>query len=88
MNSINILVPSSPNSCLPVPSDCPRHSYDPYKVYEYDYQVMTTTSMKGTSDQESKVKVTATALITMANGCQGTLEVGILDHIFKLLCKW
>jgi hypothetical protein len=45
------------------------------KVYTYDYEVDTITEMRGTSEQQSKLKIKARAKIHAVTACDFAMEV-------------
>ncbi|RUS82210.1 hypothetical protein EGW08_010024, partial [Elysia chlorotica] len=79
------VVPASLSNPLAAPrfrDQCSDHctassnfNYETGKTYEYDYEVLTTTSMHGASDDQAQIKVTATANIHVISKCEMALTL-------------
>ena len=52
-------------------------TYEVGKTYTYAYTVQTSTSMKGTSDQESKLGLKAEVQMTVNTPCDFSLKVSL-----------
>ena len=50
-------------------------SYEAGKTYSYVYSVQTTTSMKGTSNQESVLELKASVELTVNTACDFSMKV-------------
>ena len=51
-------------------------------VRTYAYTALTTTAMRGTSNQESKVEIAATVEVAQAGGCDYVMKVQRIDRIY------
>lgn len=50
-------------------------NYEVGQMYEYDYVAETSTAMRGTSKQESRITIRARAKVTVRDKCDFVLEV-------------
>ena len=80
------------NECL---QHCPASSnwaYSVGKIYNYNYLVSTSSTMKGTSDEESSVTFQARARIGVTSPCNFVLKVTLCDYwnrmLYLIFCSW
>ena len=56
-------------------------SFQPNYAYTYDYEVETVSEMRGSSDNQSRMKIKARALIFARSSCSFALKVDITTEL-------